>query len=151
MTQERVDSRNEAEQQMVQETERMVRDLERAAEESGVPEVSKDTGIAAVVQAIGAVARGQTELGSYVQQTNALIQSNLNEFSKALANTDISAQRAAQASEAVVESLAPEDESSPIESEHPADVEELPEAQLAEGKSKAWWFGKAAYRHGKAS
>lgn len=148
MSEQRIDARDEAESAMVQQTEEMVRDLERAADKAGAPP-PHEAGNAAIVQAIGALAKGQTELGSFVQQTNALIQSNLNEFSKALANTDISAQRAAQAAEATVEAITPTEEQAPDEAQHPADVEELPAADIEANKSKAWWFGKASYRHGK--
>lgn len=149
MTQERVDTRDAAEDRMVQETERMVRDLEKAAEKNDAPP-PHEAGNAAIVQAIGRLAEQTTALGSFVQQTNGLIQSNLNEFSKALANTDISAQRAAEAAEATAEAITPPEEQAPDTDEAPSQVEELPKADIEANKSKAWWFGKAAYRHGKA-
>lgn len=148
MTEQRVEGRDQAEDRMVQETERMVHDLERAAEKNDAPP-PHEAGNAAIVQAIGRLAEQTTSLGSFVQQTNALVQSNLNEFSKALANTDISAQRAAEAAQATAELLTPPEAQAPDEEEHPSDVQELPKSELEAGRSKAWWFGKAAYRHGK--
>ena len=149
MTEDRSEARDNAEDRMVQETERMVRDLEKAAEKNDAPP-PHDAGNAAIVQAVGRLAEQTTSLGSFVQQTNALIQSNLNEFSKQLANTDISAQRAAEAAQATAELMTPEDEAAPDTDEQPSQVEELPKADLEANQSKAWWFGKAAYRHGKA-
>lgn len=142
------EGRDAAEADMLQQTERMVRDLEKAADKNDTPP-PHEAGNAAIVQAIGRLAEQTTSLGSFVQQTNALVQSNLNEFSKALANTDISAQRAAEAAEATAEALTPPEEAAPDSEEAPSQVEELPKADIEANKSKAWWFGKAAYRHGK--
>lgn len=144
-----VEARDDAEERMLRQTEHMVTQLEQAAESTGAPP-PHEAGNAAIVEAIGALARLQGETGAFVQQTNALIQQNLNEFSKALSNTDISAQRAAAAAEATAEMLEPEEASAPDTTEQPSQVEELPESDIEANKSKAWWFGKAAYRHGKA-
>ncbi len=151
MTEERVEGRNAAEDKMLQETERMVRDLEKAADKNDAP-APHDAGNAAIVQAIGRLAEQTTSIGSFVQQTNALVQSNLNEFSKQLANTDISAQRAAEAAQATAEALTPPEEQAPEEGgevNSATDLKELPASELQDQRSKAWWFGKAAYRHGK--
>lgn len=143
-------AKSEAEEDMLQQTEEMVRSLERAADKNGNDEASHGAGNAALVTAVGKLAEETTKIGAFVQQTNALVQANLNEFSKQLANTDISAQRAAQAAEATVEAITPQEEQAPDTGEQPSQVEELPAADLEANKSKAWWFGKAAYRHGKA-
>lgn len=88
-------------------------------------------------------------LVSLVESMGSLLQENLNAFSRALSNTDISAQRAAQNSADVKEAIAPPEESAPNASERPADIKELPSKEIEQTRSKTWWFGKAALRHGK--
>lgn len=77
---------------------------------------------------------------------NQLLQQNLSAFSRALANTDVSAQRAAEHSAAVEEAIAPEADTKP-ENVQPEQIAELPVKESRETAGKAWWWGKAAARH----
>lgn len=77
---------------------------------------------------------------------NQLLQQNLSAFSRALANTDVSAQRAAEHSAAVEEAIAPPEETKP-ENVQPEQIAELPVKESRETAGKAWWWGKAAARH----
>lgn len=78
-----------------------------------------------------------------------LLRQNLDALAKAQANTDMSARRAAEASETVEESIEPIDSTKPDSGVKPEDIQELPTKDIQEAKSKSWWFGKSAARHGK--
>lgn len=137
----------EVQEQVVEDSVDTVRQMEQAAEESHV-ELPEGPGHAALVGAMAQLAQHQADTNNLITQQNQLLQSNLNEFSRALSNVDISAQKAAEAAATTEAAITPEKETAPDKSEHPDDVSELPKKELASNRSKAWWFGKAAYRHG---
>lgn len=83
-----------------------------------------------------------------IQDQGTAFQSQLQELARAQANTDISAQRAAEASAATNEAITPEEETKPKEGEQPANIKELPQQSDARYSGQQWWFGKAANRHG---
>ena len=76
-------------------------------------------------------------------------QNNADAFSRALAGTDISAQRAAQASETIATALEPPEATRPDASQQPDDIKELPVKDIQSQRNKRFYFGKAALRHGK--
>ena len=119
----------------------------QAADKAGI-EVSPDISNAAILRSLSNMDSKVTAVVDLVtQQTNTILE-QLNAFSRSLANTDISAQNAADAAETVEEIVTPESESSPNEGEHPAQVQELPKRDIESNQRKSFWFGKAAYRHG---
>ena len=132
----------------VQESEldslRAVEKVADRAEVSAAP-----AGDAVTANAIVRLAEQQAATNSLIAENNELMRQNLNEFSRALANTDVSAQRAAAAAEQVEEAIEPADESSPKQGEQPENIKELPTKDVQEAKSRSWWFGKAANRHGR--
>lgn len=125
-----------------------VQAVEKVAEEQHV-ETPPEPATSAMVGAIAQLAKSQADTNNLIAQQNQLLQSNLNEFSRELANTDVSAQRAAESAAATQELIEPEKEHAPDTGEKPADVQELPKKEIEQSKSKTWWFGKAALRHGK--
>lgn len=118
----------------------------QAADKAGI-EVSPDISNAAILRSLSNMDSKVTAVVDLVtQQTNTILE-QLNAFSRSLANTDISAQNAADAAETVEEIVTPESESKP-ENAQPAQIQELPQREVESSRSKSFWFGKAALRHG---
>lgn len=121
--------------------------VEKVAKEANIS--TADAANATTANAIARLAEHQAQTNGLIMQQNQLLQQNLDALTRAQAGTDISAQRAAQAAEAVEEAIEPVSETSPDASEKPEDIKELPTREVQQQRSKTFYFGKAALRHGK--
>jgi hypothetical protein len=105
---------------------------------------------AAIVGVMDRMLAGQSRTNQLIEAVDNKLTENLNALSRAQANTDISAQRAAEAAGTIADELEPPEETSPDQGEQPAKLKELPTSQERPEEAKAkWWYGKAARRHGK--
>lgn len=103
----------------------------------------------AIVGAMDRILGTQNRLIQLVEAQGNMISENLNALSRAQANTDVSAQRAAEAAQDIDEALTPEKESSPDQGEQPEKIKELPRNQQTDARNRKYGFGKAAERHGR--
>lgn len=126
---------------------RAVAALERTAAEADLP-APVEAGMAAVVATMERISTTQGAILTAIQAQGNMVSENLNAFSRSLASTDVSAQSAAEASEAIIEQITPPEETAPDAGANPADIKELPAKEVAESRSKSYWWGKAALRHG---
>src|SRR5574337_661997 len=104
---------------------------------------------AAAMNVLARIAEHQAQTNGLLLQMQQQQQANSDAFARALAGTDISAQRAAQAAETVESAIEPVDQTSPDAGEKPEDIKELPTREVQAQKSKTFYFGKVALRHGK--
>ncbi len=120
--------------------------LERAAETVGA--TVTESVPAALAGAMDKIASQQSRIVQLVEAGNNSVSETLNALSRAISNTDISAQAAAEHSENVEEAIAPQEDTEPDQGARPADLKELPKQETAKEQNSTWWFGKAIRRHG---
>lgn len=114
--------------------------------------IGQDATVATMTALVGAVDRIAGTQNRVIQLIEGVAQStqeSINGLSRAISNTDVSAQKAAEASETIAETIQPPEESAPDAGEKPAQIEALPRTQAATEKEarETYWFGKAARRH----
>ena len=104
---------------------------------------------AAIVGAIDRIAATQSRIVQLLEAGNNNVMETMNGLSRAISNTDISAQRAAESAQQIEEQITPAKESSPDSHAKPEDIKELPRVVESNERRSQFWFGKAAVRHTK--
>lgn len=107
---------------------------------------------AQIVKAIDRIVATQAQQTQILEAMRNDFIENINALSRAQANTDVSAQRAAESAGEIAEALTPEGDNSPDQSQRPENVRQLPQADADTQKKRGvTGFGKAAARHGRSA
>ena len=148
-----LDAVDDASAALATSTEKTVDAVSQVAEDIQAAASVGDVTSTAMAGAMNRIAATQNRIIQLVETVHNDTQETLNALSRAISNTDISAQRAAEASQTIAEQIEPPEESAPDSGEKPAQIEALPRTQATTEKEarEQYWFGKAARRHQKAT